>query len=125
MKDLLQPGSSNTGTAYAISPFGVVVGERNNRAFRYSGGTITGLPLGTTGPSVATGIRSGRIVGYLASPGARRGFVLAGGQVTLLPLLPGGAAEENEAWAINGAGVIVGATTLFDSNVKITMWTPQ
>jgi len=74
---------------------------------------------------VATGIRSGRIVGYLGTWGARRAFVLAGGQVTVLPLLPGTGAEENEAWAINGAGTIVGATTLFDSNVKITMWTPQ
>jgi probable HAF family extracellular repeat protein len=123
MRDLLPPGSSVTGTAYAINSVGVVVGERNNRAFRYSDGVMRNLPLGITGPSVATGIRTGHIVGYLGTPPATRAFVFAGGQVTLLPLLPGG--EDNEARAINGAGAIVGSTTLFDSNVKPTMWTPQ
>jgi probable HAF family extracellular repeat protein len=123
MKDLLQPGSSNTGTAYAISPFGVVVGERNNRAFRYSGGVISTLPLGTTGPSVATGIRAGRIVGYLSTY-PTRAFVLVGGEVTLLPLLPG--TFSSEAHAINGAGVIVGKTeNELDGYDHVTMWTPQ
>lgn len=124
MKDLLAPGSGNTGTAYAINSVGAVVGERNNRAFRYSGGVLRILPLGRT-PSVATGIRAGRIVGYFGAPPNVRGFVFANEEVTVLPLFEGRGAEENEAWAINGAGVIVGATTLFDSNVRITMWTPQ
>jgi probable HAF family extracellular repeat protein len=126
MTDLLPPGSA-TGVAYAITPFGVVVGKRDQRAFRYSGGVMRNLPLGTTGFSVATGIRNGRIVGTLTTPSGLRGFVLTDGQVTLLPLLhPGDDEEEdNGASDINGAGVIVGATTLFDSNVKPTMWTPQ
>ena len=82
------------------------------------------LPLGTT-PSVATGIRGGRVVGYFGAGRDRRGFVFADGGVTVLPLFEGREAEQNEAWAINGAGTIVGATTLFDSNVRNTMWTPQ
>ena len=128
MTDLLPPGSTNTGAAYAINSVGVVVGVKNNRAFRHSGGVMRGLPLGTTRPSVATGIRAGRIVGSVDTPTGTRGFVLAGGQVTLLPLLPGdreGYSDRNAARAINGSGVIVGSTTLFDSNVPPTMWTPQ
>jgi probable HAF family extracellular repeat protein len=128
MKDLLPPGSANsTGTAIAITQFGVVVGERNSRAFRYAGGVMRNLPLGTTRPSAATGIRAGRIVGSLTTPTGQRGFVLAGGQVTLLPLLHPEEDEEedNAARAINGAGVIVGSTQLFDSNQPPTMWTPQ
>lgn len=128
MRDLLAPGSASTGTAYAISSVGVVVGERNNRAFRYSGGVMSNLPLGTTRPSVATGIRAGRIVGSLGTPTGARGFVLAGGQVTLLPLLHPGEddnEEDNAATAINGAGAIVGSTKTLDSYVHPTMWTPQ
>jgi probable HAF family extracellular repeat protein len=126
MTDLLPPGSASTGVAYAINPFGVVVGKRDQRAFRYSGGVMRNLPLGTTGFSVATGIRAGRIVGTLTTPAGERGFVLAGGQVTLLPLLhPGDDEERNGASDINRAGTIVGATTLFDSNVKPTMWKPE
>ena len=122
MTDLLPPASASTGTAYAINSVGHVVGETSNRAFRYSGGVLRNLPLGTMGPSVALGIRGGRIIGHL---GFQRGFVFAGGEVTLLPLLTGGEDESNEAWAINGAGAIVGKTTTFDSNVHPTMWTPQ
>jgi probable HAF family extracellular repeat protein len=122
MQDLLA-GSADSGTAHAINPFGVVVGERNRRAFRYSGGIMRNLPVGT--PSVAMDIRAGRVVGSVGLA-ATRGFVVAGGEVTVLPLLPAIEEEENAAWAINGAGVIVGAThSLFDSHVKITMWTPQ
>jgi probable HAF family extracellular repeat protein len=124
MKDLLSPGSGNTGTAYAINSVGAVVGERNNRAFRYSGGVLRILPLGTT-PSVATGIRGGRLVGNFGAGLDQRGFVLADGEVTVLPLFEGRGAEENEAWAINGAGTIAGAMTLFDGNVRPTIWTPQ
>jgi len=120
MRDLLPGSPTSTGTALAINPLGVVVGERNNRAFRYSGGVMRNLPVGT--PSVAMDIRAGRVVGSVGP----RSFVLAGGEVTLLPRLPGIAEQENQAWAINRAGAIVGAThNLFDSHVKITMWTPQ
>jgi probable HAF family extracellular repeat protein len=130
MKDLFPPGSTSTGTAYAINPFGAVVGERNNRAFRWQNGVIGGLGLGGQGPSVATGIRGGRIVGNIGS----RAFVLVGGELTLLPLLPDGV--ESAAYAVNGAGVVVGYTTEdlapdpscggvcagFD---HVTMWTPE
>lgn len=131
MKDLFSPGSTNTGTAYAIDPFGTVVGERNNRAFRWRDGVISGLGLGGQGPSVATGIRQGRIVGNLGG----RAFVLVGGELTLLPLLiPDGVASA--AYAVNGAGVVVGNTTVelepecrpaggcagFD---RVTRWTPE
>ena len=104
-KDLIPSGSTSTGTAYAINSLGVVVGERNRRAFRYSGGEMWNLRLGTAGASVATGIRSGRIVGNIDG----RAFVLVGGEVTLLPLLPGGVFSA--AFAVNGAGVVVGNTT--------------
>ncbi len=125
MRDLLQPTSSNTGTAYAINAVGDVVGERNNHAFRYSGGVVRTLPLGPTNFSVATDIRGGRVVGSFATPAGRRGFVLAGGRVTVLPLLPAEQEEEqtNFATAVNGAGAVVGGTQLFDSNVKPTIWT--
>ena len=121
MKDLLPPGSASaTGTAYAINPLGVVVGERNNRAFRYSGGVMRMLSLGTTDFSVATDIRGGHIVGYL-SGGA---FVLTGGQVTVLPPLPGTIASY--ANAVNGAGVIVGSSiNELDGYDVVTMWTPE
>jgi probable HAF family extracellular repeat protein len=127
MRDLLPPGSAITGTAHAINSVGVVVGERNNRAFRYSGGVMRTLPLGTTRPSRATGIRGGRIVGSLETPTGTRGFVLAGGQVTLLPLLHPGEDEEEDNYAedINGAGAIVGSTKTFDSYLHSTMWTPR
>jgi hypothetical protein len=105
MKDLFPPGSTSTGTAYAIDPFGTVVGERNNRAFRWRAGAISGLGLGGQGPSVATGIRKGRIVGNIGD----RAFVLVSGELTLLPLLPDGVLSA--AYAVNGAGVVVGNTT--------------
>ena len=125
IRDLLPRGSS-TGVAYAINPVGVVVGKRDQRAFRYAGGVMRDLPLGTQGFSVATGIRAGRIVGTLTTPNGPRGFVLADGQVTLLPLLhPDDNEESNWASAINGTGTIVGFTQLFDSNVKPTMWAPE
>jgi probable HAF family extracellular repeat protein len=128
MQDLLA-GSADSGTATAINPFGVVVGARNHRAFRYSGGIMRNLPLGPTARSVATGIRNGRIVGSLTTPTGPRGFVLAAGQVTLLPLFnPAGDEaneEDNGASDINAAGVIVGETTEFQSNGSPTMWTPQ
>ena len=123
MQDLLPPGSGTTGTAYAIDPNGAVVGEKNNRAFRYSNGVMHSLGALGTGRSTATDIRAGRIIGVVDTPDGQRGFVFTGGQVTLLPLLPGG--TNNDAMAINGAGAIVGSTTLFDSNVKPTRWTPQ
>ena len=107
MRDLLPRGSAGvTGTAYAINSVGVVVGERNNRAFRYSRGHMRILHLGTMGPSVATGIRGGRIVGNIGG----RAFVLVGGELTLLPLLPEGVFSA--AYAVNTAGVVVGNTTI-------------
>src|SRR3954453_7788419 len=106
MKDLFPPGSTSTGTAYAIEPFGAVVGERNNHAFRWRDGIISGLGLEDRGFSVATGIRKGRIVGNIGS----RGFVLVSGELTLLPVLSQGVASV--PYAVNGAGVIVGNTTL-------------
>jgi probable HAF family extracellular repeat protein len=125
MKDLLPAASTSTGTAYAIDPLGVVVGQRGDRAFRYANGVIGSLPLGNTAPSIATGIRNGRIVGNLTTPTGTRGFMLASGQVRLLPLLnPGDDDEEdNYAAGINGAGVIVGATVTFDSYHHSTIWT--
>ena len=105
MKDLLPSGSAGTGTAYAIDRFGTVVGERNDRAFRWRDGVFSGLGLERRGPSVATGIRQGRIVGTIGS----RAFVMMGGELTLLPLLPDGV--ESAAYAVNGAGVVVGYTT--------------
>jgi probable HAF family extracellular repeat protein len=124
MRDLLSPGSASvTGTAYAINSVGAVVGVRNHRAFRYYNGVMHSLGALGTGRSAATGIGAGRIVGGLDTPTGQRGFVFSNGQVTLLPLLPGG--DRNAARAINGAGVIVGSTTLFDSNQPPTMWTPQ
>jgi probable HAF family extracellular repeat protein len=104
MKDLFL-GSTSTGTAWAIDPFGTVVGERNDHAFKWRDGVISGLGLGGRGPSVATGIRQGRIVGNLGD----RAFVLANGELTLLPLLPNGVTSA--AFAVNGAGVVVGYTT--------------
>jgi hypothetical protein len=69
----------------------------------------------------------GHIAGSLDTPTGTRGFVFAAGEVIVLPLLLGQEDVEthNQASAINGAGAIVGATTLFDSNVKPTIWTPQ
>lgn len=120
MKDLLPAGSASTGTAYAINSVGAVVGETNNRAFRYSGGVLRNLNLGTTAPSVATGIRGGRIVGYFGG-GA---FVLAGGQVTVLPPLP--RTIGSYANAVNGAGVVVGhSINRLDGYHLVTMWTPE
>ena len=130
MKDLFPSGSTSTGTAYAINAIGAVVGERNNRAFRWQDGVISGLGLASRGPSVATGIRGGRIVGNIGS----RAFVLVSGELTLLPLLPDGV--ESAAFAVNGAGVVVGFTTEdlapdpscggvcagFD---HVTRWTPE
>jgi uncharacterized membrane protein len=130
MKDLLPPGSTSTGTAWAINPIGTVVGERNNRAVRWQNGVISGLGLAGRGPSVATGIQNGRIVGNIGS----RAFVLVSGELTLLPLLPNGVISA--AFGVNGAGVVVGFTTEdlapdpscggvcagFD---HVTMWTPE
>jgi probable HAF family extracellular repeat protein len=126
MKDLFA-GSTSTGTAYAIDPFGVVVGERNNRAFRWRDGSISGLGMGGMGPSVANGIRKGRIVGTVGG----RAFVLVNGDLTLLPLIP--SAGFSAAYAVNGAGVVVGfSTELFDescdvcgSNDVVVRWTPE
>ena len=120
MSDLLPSGSPSSGTAYAINSVGVVVGETNNRAFRYSGGVLRNLNLGTTSFSVATDIRAGRIVGYFGG-GA---FVLAGGEVTVLPALPG--TIGSYANAVNGAGVIVGHSIQeLDGYDVVTMWTPE
>jgi uncharacterized membrane protein len=119
MKDLLA-GSPGSGTAYAINAVGEVVGEKNNRAFHYSGGVLRILPLGTTGPSVATGIRGGRIVGTMAGGG----FVVARGVVTRLPLEPG--ASGNGARAINLSGMIVGSMANEDVvSVSAAMWVPR
>jgi probable HAF family extracellular repeat protein len=119
MKDLFA-GSTVTGTGHAIDPFGVVVGERNNRAFRWRDGVISGLGLGGQGPSVATGIRKGRIVGNIGD----RGFVLVAGELTLRPLLPDGVASK--AYAVNGEGVIVGNTTVeSDGSEHVTRWVPE
>ena len=130
MKDLLPSGSTSTGAAYAIDPFGVIVGEKNDRAVRWRDGVISGLGLGGSGPSVATGIRKGRIVGNIGA----RGFVLVNGELTLLPLLPDGVFAA--ANAINGAGVVVGNTTIDlapDPSCRVicagfdivTRWTPE
>ena len=121
MRDLLPRGSARvTGTAYAINSDGVVVGEKNNRAFRYSRGHMRILQLGTTAPSVATGIRGGRIVGNIGS----RAFVMVGGELTLLPLLPG--TIEGAAFAVNGTGVIVGnMINELDGYDLVTKWTPE
>jgi probable HAF family extracellular repeat protein len=119
MKDLLA-GSPGAGTAHAINAAGEVVGQKNNRAFHYSGGVLRILPLGTTGRSVATGIRGGRIVGTM--PGG--GFVLAGGRLTLLPIFP----EESgsTASAINSSGIVVGSTANESvTSVTAAMWIPQ
>jgi probable HAF family extracellular repeat protein len=129
MKDLFQPGSTNTGTAYAINAIGAVVGERNNRAFRWKNGVFSGLGLAGRGPSVATGIRGARIVGHVGG----RAFVLVAGELTLLPVLPAGVSSV--AYAVNGAGVVVGNTIIeldpscpnggcaqFD---RVTRWTPE
>jgi len=105
MRDLLPSGSTSTGTAYAISPLGVVVGERNNRAFRWANGVFGGLGLANLGPSVATGIRGSRIVGQIGN----QAFVLVGGELTLLPFLSNGVSSV--AYAVNGSGVVVGSTT--------------
>ena len=119
MRDLI-PGSPSTGTAHAISSTGVVVGERNNRAFRYSGGVMRNLALGTTGPSAAYDIRGGHIVGGAGG----HLFVLTDGEVTLLPLQPGD--EGGIVNAVNGAGVVVGHTRSEVSGYHaVTMWTPQ
>ncbi|HVD34055.1 MAG TPA: hypothetical protein VNC19_10810 [Gemmatimonadales bacterium] len=120
MRDLLPPGSVTTGTAYAINSAGVVVGEKNHHAFRYYNGVMSNLAVLGSGPSIATGIRGGRIVGTAFG----RGFLLVGGEVTLLPCLPG--ADSCGAYAVNGAGVIVGLTiNETDSYHIVTMWTPQ
>jgi probable HAF family extracellular repeat protein len=116
MKDLLA-GSPGSGTAHAISAVGEVVGEKNNRAFYYSGGVLRILPVGTG--TVATGIRGGRIVGRL--PGV---YLVGTGQITPLPLTPG--ASWNEARAINSSGIIVGSTGNDEiTSVSVTMWIPQ
>ncbi|MFL5449583.1 MAG: hypothetical protein ACJ8A6_15795 [Gemmatimonadales bacterium] len=119
MKDLLPPGSASSGSAADISPSGVIVGLVNKRAFRYADGILRSLRLGFTGSSVASGIRAGRIVGSLTTPAGTRAFVLANGQVTLLP------GENNGASDINAAGVIVGATFDEDSFDSPSLWTPQ
>jgi hypothetical protein len=72
--------SASTGTAYAINPFGVVVGEKNGQAFRYTGGVMRNLSWGTTGFSVATGIRNGRIVGTLTTPTANEDLSWSAGK---------------------------------------------
>jgi probable HAF family extracellular repeat protein len=119
MKDLLA-GSPGTGTAHAINAVAEVVGEKNNRAFHYSGGVLRILPLRTTGPSVATGIRGGRIVGTM--PGG--GFVFARGVVTRLPLETG--ATGNAARAINSSGIIVGSMENEEVvSVSAAMWIPN
>ncbi len=132
MKDLCPAGSTCTGTAYAINAIGAVVGERNNRAFRWQNGVFSGLGLAGRGPSVATGIRGGNIVGHVGG----RAFVRSGGELTLLPLLPSGVVSA--AYAVNGTGVVVGNTTIdlapedppcpggiCAGHDLVTMWTPQ
>ena len=119
MRDLI-PGSPGTGTAHAISSTGVVVGERNNRAFRYSGGVVRNLWLGTTDRSAAYDIRGGHIVGEVGA----HDFVLTDGEVTLLPIPPGD--ESGIVNAVNGAGVVVGHTRSEVSGYHVvTMWTPE
>jgi probable HAF family extracellular repeat protein len=120
MSDLLPSGSPSTDTANAINSVGVVVGERNQRAFRYAGGVLRNLNLGTTGFSVATDIHGGHIVGNFGG-GA---FVLTGGQVTVLPSVP--ETDGDYANAVNGAGVIVGSSIQeLDGYDEVTMWTPE
>jgi probable HAF family extracellular repeat protein len=120
MTDLLSPGSTSTGTAYSINAVGVVVGETNNRAFRYSDGVLRNLNLGSPGFSVATAIHGGRIVGRFAGGS----FVLVHGQLTVLPSLPGTFAFEVNA--VNGAGVVVGnSITELTGYHGVTMWTPD
>jgi hypothetical protein len=81
---------------------------------------LRNLNLGITDFSVATDIRGGHIVGYLGG-GA---FVLTGGQVTVLPSVP--ETEGSYAYAVNGAGVIVGASiNELDGYDEVTMWTPE
>jgi probable HAF family extracellular repeat protein len=118
MRDLLPPGSAITGTAYAINSAGVAVGEKNHHAFRYYNGVMANLGMLGSGPSVALGIRGGRIVGTAFG----RGFLLFGGEVTLLPLPPG--ASSAAAHAVNGAGVIVGNSDHESvGSQSVTMWT--
>jgi uncharacterized membrane protein len=51
-------------------------------------------------------------------------FLLAGGEVTVLPSLPG--SDGSYANAVNGAGVIVGhSRNELDGYHLVTMWTPQ
>jgi probable HAF family extracellular repeat protein len=129
MKDLMQPSSTGTGTAYAINAMGVVVGERNNRAFRWESGVFGGLGLPTREASVATAIRGGYIVGGVHG----RAFVRVGGEVTLLPMLSNGVASL--AYGVNGAGVVVGQTIIdLDPSCPnggcaefqlATVWTPE
>jgi len=106
MKDLFPQGSTSSGTAYGINAIGAVVGERNNRAFRWQNGVFSGLGLAGRGPSVATGIRGGHIVGRIGA----RAFVLHGGDLTLLPFVTNGVSSE--AHGVNGAGVVVGKTII-------------
>jgi probable HAF family extracellular repeat protein len=120
MEDLLPPGSTVSGTAYAINPLGAVVGEKDQHAFRYYNGVMSNLAVLGAGPSNATGIRNGRIVGHTAA-GA---FVLDGGVVTLLPLPPGQTFAE--VLAVNAAGVIVGNTEDGETPFRtVTIWIPQ
>ncbi|MFL5401747.1 MAG: hypothetical protein ACJ8BF_02905 [Gemmatimonadales bacterium] len=106
MKDLMQPSSTGTGTAYAINAVGIVVGQRNNRAFRWESGVFGGLGLPARQGSVATAIRGGYIVGGVNG----RAFVRVGGEVTLLPMRSDGVASV--AYGVNGAGVVVGQTII-------------
>jgi probable HAF family extracellular repeat protein len=128
MKDLMQPSSTGTGTAYAINAVGVVVGERNNRAFRWENGVFGGLGLPAGESSVATAIRGGYIVGGVRG----RPFVRVGGEVTLLPMRSNGVAAV--AYGVNGAGVVVGQTIIdlegcpdggCASFELATVWTPE
>jgi probable HAF family extracellular repeat protein len=120
MQDLLPPGSTMTGTAYAINPAGAVVGEKDQHAFRYYNGVMSNLNVLGPGRSIARGILNGRVVGNNAG-GA---FVLAEGVVTLLPIPPGEAG--GQALAVNAAGVVVGNTQDDDTSYEtVTMWTPQ
>lgn len=105
MKDLLSPGSASDGVAFAIDASGTVVGETDSRAFQWRRGVISGLGLDGYVFSIARGIHAGRIVGTVE----QRAFVLANGELTILPLLPDGVFST--AFDVNAAGVVVGNTT--------------
>lgn len=95
--------SSVRSLAYGINDDGQIVGERNNQAFSYAGGTFTDI-----GPanSSATGINNaGQIIGNANNGSDFQGFVYSNGAVTTLT--PANAAGSG-VFGINNNGQIAG-----------------